>query len=158
MLIEVLAIQPGNDANGLKSLLENLPALDQKTFLYASLTLISRNYLSPIVTSHDDVRWWESDSSLVAATAKVITKIMGDGELRKDQLVSWLTSPSGAGIGEGIGIRRAAIAALAVDKEATEMTLDKSLSQFGDQLYIRHTPLMQQEGIIPFTYRTFSQN
>jgi len=63
-------------------------------------------------------------------------------------LLSWLTSSTGAGVGEGIAIRRAVVAALAEDKSDMETVLEKSLQQLGDQLYIKHTPTMQQEGII----------
>jgi telomere length regulation protein len=63
-------------------------------------------------------------------------------------LILWLTSSSGAGVGSSIAIRRAAIAALSVDRTDAEAILDKSLRQFGDQLYIKHTPTMQQEGIL----------
>jgi telomere length regulation protein len=108
---------------------------------------MSREYLSSVAISYDDARWWQSDASLVSATAGMIKLIVADEESRKSQLVSWLSSPSGAGIGEGAAIRRAAVAALAIDKTAVETILDKSLQQFGDQLYIRHTSVMQQEGM-----------
>ncbi|RAL66882.1 hypothetical protein DID88_007664 [Monilinia fructigena] len=51
----------------------------------------------------------------------------------------------GAGIGEGVAIRRAAIASLSKNKKDIETVLEKSLSQFGDMLYIRHAPILQQE-------------
>ncbi len=35
---------------------------------------------------------------------------------------------------------------LADDKEAITTVLEKSIGQFGDQLYIKHTPILQQEG------------
>ena len=52
----------------------------------------------------------------------------------------------GAGVGDGIGIRRAVVAVLAKDKEAITTVLEKSVNQFGDQLYIKHTAVLQQEG------------
>ncbi|TVY88746.1 DNA replication checkpoint protein tel2, partial [Lachnellula willkommii] len=51
----------------------------------------------------------------------------------------------GTGVGEGIAIRRAVVTALAEDKSDMETVLEKSLQQLGDQLYIKHTPTMQQE-------------
>lgn len=66
----------------------------------------------------------------------------------KEHLVSWLTSSSGAGLGDGIAIRRAVVVVLSREKTDIETVLDKSLQQFGDQLYIKHTPTIQQDGKI----------
>lgn len=60
--------------------------------------------------------------------------------------MEWLTGSSGAGLGEGVGIRRAAVAVIAQNKDDLVMVLEKSLGQFGDQLYIKHSPMLQQEG------------
>ncbi|KAG7121153.1 DNA replication checkpoint protein tel2 like [Verticillium longisporum] len=62
-----------------------------------------------------------------------------------NHLVLWLTNSTGAGLGEAIGIRRAVVAVVGKDKECTSQVLEKSLSQFGDQLYIKHSPMLQQE-------------
>jgi telomere length regulation protein len=78
----------------------------------------------------------------------LIKLVLGNEESRKSHLKTWLTSSSGAGVGDGIAIRRAVVAALAVDNSDIETVLDKSLRLFGDQLYIKHTSTMQQEGII----------
>jgi telomere length regulation protein len=77
----------------------------------------------------------------------LINLVLDNQESRKAQLISWLTASSGAGMGDSISIRRASIAALSADKNDMEDIFDKSLQQFGDQLYIRHTPIMQQEGM-----------
>lgn len=98
-------------------------------------------------TVHDD-GWWYLDAGLVSAAAGTIQAILAGEESRKEYIVSWLSSSSGAGIGEGIAIRRAAIVSLAHDKEIMEAILQKSLQQFGEQLYIKHTPIIQQEGMV----------
>ncbi|KAK1996313.1 telomere length regulation protein [Colletotrichum falcatum] len=81
----------------------------------------------------------------ISAIAGVIEKMVSADESRKAHLVSWLTSSTGAGLGDGVGIRRAALAALAQDKECAALVFEKSLHQFGDQLYIKHSPMMQQQ-------------
>jgi telomere length regulation protein len=115
------------------------------------LKLVSRDYLSSVVTSEDNFRWWQSDADSVSAAAGLITSVLAKDESRKGHLVTWLTSSSGAGVGDGIAIRRAVVAALAKDSNDVETVLDKGLRQFGDQLYIRHTPTIQQEGTIFFS-------
>lgn len=118
---------------------------------------MSKHHLSSIVISEDDLDWWRADAGVVSAAAGLLAVILGNDLTRKAQLVSWLTGSSGAGVGDGISIRRAAIAAVAVEKGDIELVLEKSLLQFGDQLYIRHTPTMQQEGIA-FTFFIPLQN
>lgn len=127
-------------------LIGNLPSFDQRNFLFSLLKIISRDYLSSPLTTEADSQWWKSDASVVAAAASLITLVVAEDEARKNLLISWLTNSSGAGVGDGIAIRRAVLAALAGDKCDIETILDKSLGQFGDQLYIKHTPTLQQEG------------
>lgn len=131
-----------------KRLLSSLPTFEQRNFIYSLLKLVSRDYLSSIITSEDDSHWWQADEGFVSATASLINLVLDNEEPRKSHLMTWLTSSSGAGVGDGIAIRRAVIAALAADKKDVEALLEKSLRQFGDQLYIKHTPTLQQEGII----------
>jgi telomere length regulation protein len=116
---------------------------------------MSKEHLSAEITTEADSQWWKSDAGIVSAAAGLINLMLANEESRKSHLIAWLTSSSGAGIGDGIAIRRAAVAALAADKNDIESVLEKSLHQFGDQLYIRHTPAMQQEGKVP---KSFSNN
>jgi telomere length regulation protein len=137
-------------------LLSSIPTFEQRNFVYSFLKLVSRDYLSSIVTSEDDSRWWQSDTGLVSAAAGLIKLVFHRDESWKNHLMTWLASSSGAGVGEGIAIRRAVITALATHKSEVETILDKSLRQFGDPLYIRHTPTMQQEGTVLLSRETFS--
>ena len=133
-----------------KRLLDGLPSFEQRNLLYSVLKILPKVYLSASVEFEDDINWWHADEKMVAAAASLIILLMDDEELRKNQLITWLTSSSGAGVGDDIAIRRAAAAALSTDKTDIETILDKSLHQFGDQLYIRHTPTLQQEGMSYF--------
>lgn len=131
----------------LKKFLDSLPSFEQKNFLLASLNFISKEYLSSMVTSEDDSRWWRSDTEIISSASGLLNLILAKDEARTSQLIIWLTGASGAGAGDSIAIRRAAVAAIAGDKTHMATVLEKSLRQFGDQLYIRHTPIIQQEGI-----------
>ncbi|KAG7135670.1 hypothetical protein HYQ46_008872 [Verticillium longisporum] len=97
---------------------------------------------------------WVSDVLLYSKwLGRSIVAWMSDGPSSDDEklcaemnhLVLWLTNSTGAGLGEAIGIRRAVVAVVGKDKECTSQVLEKSLSQFGDQLYIKHSPMLQQE-------------
>ena len=88
-----------------------------------------------------------SSNATISAAAGIIDVALASDEVAKDHLVGWCCSPSGAGLGNLVGIRRAVIAVLAQDAETITKLLDKSLAQFGDQLYIKHTAILQQEGM-----------
>jgi telomere length regulation protein len=87
----------------------------------------------------------------IAAVAGVLNAILGKDENERRHLVEWLTASSGAGLGEGIGIRRAVMAVISQNREDVVNVLEKSLGQFGDQLYIKHSPMLQQEGWYQYT-------
>jgi hypothetical protein len=122
--------------------------------LDAALRNLSKRYLSTNVVS-DNLNWWRADADLIAGGASYLKLIISNDDGRMSHLITWLTGMSGAGVGETIGIRRAAIAVLADAKSEMESVLEKTLQQFGDQLYIRHASSLQQEGITgASTYNT----
>lgn len=82
----------------------------------------------------------------VSAVAGLLMEVALNDETKRDVLISWCASSSGAGVGDGVGIRRAVVAALARDREAITTVLEKSIAQFGDELYIRHSAMLQQDG------------
>ncbi|XDG10096.1 hypothetical protein ABKA04_009711 [Annulohypoxylon sp. FPYF3050] len=88
------------------------------------------------------------DVAIISAASSVLKAVVGNNEAQKSNLINWLTGGSGAGIGEGYGIRRAAVAVFSDDKESMVSILEKSVSQFGDKLYIMHAPLLQQDGMV----------
>ncbi|RGP80396.1 DNA replication checkpoint tel2 [Fusarium longipes] len=100
---------------------------------------VARKYLDHLAL--DDT----SPDDHVSAVAGLLKDLALNDESRRDILIDWCASSSGAGLGDGIGIRRAVIAALSQDREAIISVLEKSLAQFGDELYIRHSAILQQD-------------
>ncbi|KAK8027277.1 telomere length regulation protein [Apiospora marii] len=123
-----------------EKLLDLLPAADQRKVLLIVLKLLSSNYLSSL-DSDEAIE----DYPVIWAAACALQAVIGASSVRKAQLIAWLTSATGAGLGETCGIRRAALAVLADDKEAMFSVLESSLGLLGDQLYIKHSPMLQQE-------------
>ncbi|KAF3016188.1 telomere binding protein [Neopestalotiopsis sp. 37M] len=119
-------------------LLDHMPQLDQRRVLTTILRLLA----SRLPVSSDKST---EDYPMIWAAAGVLKSVIGASQVRKGHLITWLTDGSGAGLGEDCGIRRAAIAVLGNDKEAITTVLERSLNQFGDQLYIKHSPILQQE-------------
>jgi telomere length regulation protein len=88
-----------------------------------------------------------SSKAAVSAAAGIIDALIKGNETLYNYLVTWCTSSSGAGLGDSVGIRRAILAVLAQNKDGITTVFEKSLSQFGDQLYIKHAAILQQNGI-----------
>ncbi|KAM0353605.1 hypothetical protein ACHAPU_001618 [Fusarium lateritium] len=86
-----------------------------------------------------------SPDEKVSAVAGLVKELALNDATRRDILINWCASSSGAGLGDGIGIRRAVVAALSQDRDAITAVLEKCLTQFGDELYIRHSAILQQD-------------
>ncbi|RYP79893.1 hypothetical protein DL769_002726 [Monosporascus sp. CRB-8-3] len=129
-----------NSSSAFTKLFGHFPPLEQRKMLSVVLKFLAGMCLNALDTSEKT-----EDYPIIWAATGALKMVVGDDEVRKGHLMSWLTGNPGAGIGEGCAIRRAAIAVLAEDKEAITTVLEKSISQFGDQLYIKHTPILQQE-------------
>ncbi|KAK1985623.1 telomere length regulation protein [Colletotrichum cereale] len=139
-LIGDMLLGPEESRNAFFQLFGQFSQLEQKRVIFAVLKYLSEAFLNKL----DDAEALEPNAT-ISAVAGIIEKMVSNDESRKIHLVSWLTSSTGAGLGDGVGIRRAVLAALAQDKECAAQVFEKSLYQFGDQLYIKHSPMMQQQ-------------
>lgn len=139
-LFHNLVLQDGVKKEIFRKLVDNYPLLEQRKVLHLVLKLLSDLYLNSIANSEAN-----EDYPTIWASVGVLQFLIANSDTQRNNLVAWLTSASGAGVGEGCGIRRAAVAALANHKDSILAVLERSLSQFGDQLYIKHTPVLQQE-------------
>jgi len=128
-----------------------VPSLEQKTILNSALRLLAKRYFSN-ESSYDNPEWWSADTAMASAVAAYLNALINGNGARKDMLISWLTNLAGAGVGEPVGIRRAAIAVFSQSKYDLETILEKSMQQFGDQLYIKHTASLQQDGMLQLNY------
>lgn len=122
-------------------LLDSLPASDQKKWLDIIIQNISKNSLNAIDDSDTT-----ADYPAIWAAVSAIRGIVGTNTSRKTYLLDWLTNAGGAGVGDGCGIRRAVVGALADDRDTLAAVLEKCANQFGDQLFIKHASVLQQEG------------
>lgn len=138
-VINELVLQNLNDISSFCNLLKNLPTFEQQKVLGILLALMAEKFLNSL-----DGDCNQKDL-MVSSAAGVIMEIVGTDKVRNEYLITWLTSNSGAGLGDGIGIRRAVIATLAKDCELLNSALEKIMSLFGDIIYIKHAPILQQE-------------
>jgi telomere length regulation protein len=117
-----------------------VPALDQKRILTTLIAHLGGRFLTNM--AHND----RSPTKTISAVAGLLARATGDSAPRRACLVAWLTGSTGAGVGEGIAVRRAVVAALSASKDDICSVVEAAVGLFGDELYIRHSPALQQEG------------
>lgn len=153
------------------SLIKNMGGQEQKTSLYSLLRILSKHRLPNFTgTLSDDEQ--QEDTRILRGAAALISFLVKDSDILKDALISWLTGGSGDGIGQEKAIRRAVIAALSddhgreftwfvkvhADRQALARMIvlfKKTLELFGDKLFIKHTPMLHQQG---FTTSLYARN
>ncbi|KAL2019823.1 hypothetical protein VTK56DRAFT_9174 [Thermocarpiscus australiensis] len=140
LLLSELLLKEGVDRGKFALLLSNLPQTEQRKVLFSVLKLFSTEHLDRLGRCES-----EESKTLISAVSGAIHSICGSDENGRKCLVEWLTGSSGAGLGDGVGIRRAVLAVISQHRDDLVAVLEKSLSQFGDQLYIKHSPMLQQE-------------
>lgn len=138
-LISDLVDQPQDDGH-IRHLVDSLPRSEQQKLLFHVFKVLSELYLNRL----DHSRAFQEEK-LISAVAGMIDGLVPKGSQATSLLVTWLTNATGAGLGDAVGVRRAVLAVLSSDKDSIINVFEKSLAQFGDYLYIRHTPMLQQE-------------
>ncbi|KAG5927584.1 hypothetical protein E4U42_002045 [Claviceps africana] len=136
--INELLLSPDGQRHVFSKVCLHQPQVSKKV-INMLLGYLSQRFLDHLELQH------ATPNETVSAVAGLIHDVVHNDQNRVAQLVGWCCSTSGAGLGNAIGIRRAVVALLAEDKETITSVLEKSLDQFGDQLYIKHTAIMQQQ-------------
>lgn len=134
-------------ARRLQNLLFPLPAHEKRTCLTSLLRVLSTHFVAGYPTDNLG-NWWAAECKQVSGAAALLS-IFAEDESCKHSLIEWLLPSTGAGIGEAIGIRRVVLLVIEQDPFAMAEVFEKTLSQFADKLWIRHTPVVRQEGGSP---------
>lgn len=124
-----------------RGIFEQLPHTEQRNVMFSLLKALAELHLNKL-EGNDET----NEKAVISAATSVVDKLVANNTKSMSHLVTWLTSATGAGVGDAVGVRRAALAALVSDRDSITTVFEKSLSQFGDVLYIKHTPMLQQEG------------
>ncbi|KAG8165031.1 hypothetical protein KVR01_005306 [Diaporthe batatas] len=142
-VVQLLLADIVNDlqhAQHVSGLFGSLANTEQRALLFSILKSIADVHLNTLANSNPS-----EEQTIISAAAAIINLFVGNDTKHLSHLVTWLTSATGAGLGDAIGIRRAVLAVLSSDRDSVATVFEKSLSQFGDYLYVRHTPVLQQE-------------
>jgi len=144
-------------------LIEHLTANEQKIVLLSLIRIFSRKLglldgasLAPSKES--------PETNLLAGAAALFFRLSNGSADLRGVLIRWLTGTATSSVGQGISAYRAVIASLAHDQrklhvlllnpntdsqvESMKEIFSRTLCQFGDPLFIKHTPILQQEGVM----------
>ncbi|KAL8809223.1 MAG: hypothetical protein Q9200_003602 [Gallowayella weberi] len=111
----------------------------KKAVILSLLRILAKVHLSTLDRIADN----GDPQSKIRSTAALLH---GFAKLDQDidnLLLEWLSSD---GIAQDLQIRRAVIAALVEDFNNLQTAVANTLRSFGDKLYIKHTPVLHQEG------------
>ncbi|KAK6533120.1 telomere binding protein [Arthrobotrys megalospora] len=130
----------------IRLLLSHLKEHERGNYINTLLKLLSQHHL-PIHLEET-----ENYTKHISLAAKIIEElcILNDGLQKgyQDVLLEWILVNGGPGSGEPIGIRRAIISAIKASTEAPTIlqeALDSQVQTFGENLWIRHAPIIHQE-------------
>ena len=152
----------GSRLNIYGDLIKSGTANEQRNIIFSLIRILSRR-LDPVDIDQLDNYERDRRKKLLAGAAALLSGLIRGNDRFRDLLIQWVTGTAAIGVGQGITIHRAVIAALAQDQrthlrllstldvntsvESMKEIFQRTLGQFGDRLYIKHTPILQQEGL-----------
>ena len=126
-------------ASGFRELISALSRPHQRLFLLSTLNFVSKRYLPP----HFNVESDSNRTSLVSACAAlVLTFTSIESSNNAELLSSWIERCPNI----STDMYRAVI--IALPSKDQEALLERTWTQFGDKLFIRHAPMLQQESML----------
>ncbi|KAF1912311.1 telomere length regulation protein-domain-containing protein, partial [Ampelomyces quisqualis] len=139
------ALLDTDSARLLANIMPRMKPFEQRKYLDAITTLAIKQYLSADAVQHDDTPI--PTSKTVSAVASLLELMTHDNEGLKDHFVSILTRSTVPGLDDSLAARRSIVAALAQDEDKLQTLLENCVKIFGDSVYVKHTPVVQQESL-----------
>lgn len=136
-----------------------MKTFEQRKYMNAIITFVAKHYFSNEVVNKDSL---VASSPVIDAAGGLFHDLIKDNDVLKEHLISTLTRSTIPVLDDSLSVRRSVVAALAKDHgkqcrnlgTSTLLTaidklhtlLESLIKLFGDSVYIRHTPVLQQEG------------
>lgn len=143
-LIDDFLVKAKAKIEGLKHLIKKLKAHEQSKFLTSLMMLLSRKLSTPGDSPFDTSSLKTTPKSISGASA-VLKELIAESETLKSVLTEIATGDLGSTFNISPALLRAVLATLSYDQDVLETVMEKSLNRFGDNLYIKHAPILQQE-------------
>ncbi|KAF2831443.1 hypothetical protein CC86DRAFT_443135 [Ophiobolus disseminans] len=129
----------------LADLIPRLKPFEQRKYLNSIITFFIRRQFFPDHINLEDAPI--PASTTISGIAKLLHILTKESDALKDHLVSLLTRSTLPSLDDSLGTRRSVMAAIAQDEDKLYTLLENCIKMFGDSMYIKHTPLVQQEAL-----------
>ncbi|KAH7076906.1 telomere length regulation protein-domain-containing protein [Paraphoma chrysanthemicola] len=125
--------------------MHRMKSFEQRKYLNAVIAFTIKQYFPNDIANRDDSPILSSKT--VSGAACLLHELTKDNEALKDQLVSLVTRSTIPALDDSLSARRSVIAAVAQDDDKLHNLLEACIKMFGDSVYIKHTPVLQQEAL-----------
>ncbi|KAJ4362832.1 telomere binding protein [Ascochyta clinopodiicola] len=126
-------------------LIGRMKAFEQRKYFTAVIVCISKQFFQLEGNSREETPI--AASPVISGAAYLLNSFIKTNDVLKDYLVSSLTRSTIPSIDDSLAIRRSAVAALAQDEDKLQTLFESSIKTFGDSVYVKHTPVLQQEAL-----------
>ncbi|KAJ4372180.1 telomere binding protein [Neocucurbitaria cava] len=127
----------------LTDLLSRMKSFEQRKYFSAVITAVTKHHLASGIATKNDVSMLSTKT--ISGAASLFYNIITENDILKEQLVSSLTRSTIPSLDDSLAARRSVMASLAKDENALQTLLENSIKLFGDSMYMKHTPVLQQE-------------
>ncbi|KAF2436340.1 hypothetical protein EJ08DRAFT_691514 [Tothia fuscella] len=125
-------------------LVQQLHAHEQRSFLMSILRILTK-----IIDGYPSQAWDLSSlgktPNHIASCAAFLRAVLSGIENSTVNVVELLTKPDISLLTGSGGLRRAVLVALSEDEDRMQIATEKLMEKFGDQMFVRHSPIIQQE-------------
>ncbi|EUC35962.1 hypothetical protein COCCADRAFT_34551 [Bipolaris zeicola 26-R-13] len=125
-------------------LLSHMKTFEQRKYMNAIITFVAKHYFSNEVVNKDSL---VASSPVIDAAGGLFHDLIKDNDVLKEHLISTLTRSTIPVLDDSLSVRRSVVAALAKDHDKLHTLLESLIKLFGDSVYIRYTPVLQQEAL-----------
>ncbi|KAG9188639.1 hypothetical protein G6011_07344 [Alternaria panax] len=139
------ALLDSGSVGSLTIFLSQMKTFEQRKYLNAIVVFVAKEYFSSETISKDDAPIVANIT--ISSIAALFHTLIKDNDVLKEHIVSSLTRSTIPALDESLSARRSVLAALAKDDEKLHTLLENLIRTFGDSVYIRHTPVLQQEAL-----------
>lgn len=122
-----------------------MKSFEQRKFLNALIAFVVHEYLLNHFASKMDGAM--TSSKPISGAAGLIRQLIEGNDALKDHLISTLTRSTIPSLDDSLAARRSVIAVLSREEEKLHTLLENAIKLFGDSIYIKHTPVIQQEAL-----------
>ncbi|KAF9699923.1 hypothetical protein EKO04_002486 [Ascochyta lentis] len=134
-----------DQVNSFSDLIGQMKAFEQRKYLNAVIVCITKQFFQSEIVSKEDAPI--APSPVISGATYLLCSFITTNDILKDYLASSVTRSTIPSLDESFAIRRTVVAALAQDEDKLQTLFENCIKTFGDSVYVKHTPVLQQEAL-----------